>query len=233
MEITRITLGLPLKVAQVNCYLMRTDSGYVMVDTGPANQRRQLEAVLERLGCRPGDLRLIALTHGDFDHTGNAAYLRTRFGAPVAMHRGDAGMLERGDMFWNRRRGNAIMRALAARLAGFGKDERIAPDRLLEDGDSLARYGLDAHVLHLPGHSSGSIGILVAGGDAPPGPGQALFCGDLLENRGRPAIGSIIDDRAAAQASLDRLSGLRIGTVYPGHGEPFAMAALVERMSAD
>ncbi len=225
MEITRISLTMPLGMGQVNCYLLRGSDGYVMLDTGPATQRRALERALEQAGCRPGDLSLIALTHGDFDHTGNAAYLRTRFESPVAMHRGDAGMLERGDMFWNRRRGNALVRALAPRLIGFGRAERIAPDRLLEDGDSLARYGLAAPVLHLPGHSSGSIGILAADG--------ALFCGDLLENRRGPAIGSIVDDPQAAQASLDRLAGLKIGTVYPGHGEPFLMAALVERLATD
>jgi len=42
----------------------------------------------------------------------------------------------------------------------------------LEEGQPLSDVGLDASVLHLPGHSKGSIGILTASGD--------LFCGDLL-----------------------------------------------------
>ncbi len=61
-------------------------------------------------GCRPGDLRLVILTHGDFDHAGNAAYLRDRFSATIAMHRGDSGMAQRGDGFSNRRKGNVLQR---------------------------------------------------------------------------------------------------------------------------
>jgi hydroxyacylglutathione hydrolase len=41
----------------------------------------------------------------------------------------------------------------------------------------------------------GSVGILTAGGD--------LFCGDLLENYDRPALNSIMDDLAAANASVE------------------------------
>lgn len=90
------------------------------------------------------------------------------------MHRGDSGMAERGDMFWNRRQGNAVLRAISPLLFGFGRAERFVPDVYVDDGDELSAYGLSARVLHLPGHSSGSIGILTARGD--------LFCGDLVEN---------------------------------------------------
>jgi glyoxylase-like metal-dependent hydrolase (beta-lactamase superfamily II) len=48
----------------------------------------------------------------------------------------------------------------------------FSPDVILEDGDALAQYGFDAAVLHLPGHSKGSIGILMPGGE--PSQVQAL-----------------------------------------------------------
>jgi glyoxylase-like metal-dependent hydrolase (beta-lactamase superfamily II) len=79
----------------------------------------------------------------------------------------------------------------------------------------LSDCGFDAQVLALPGHSRGSIGILTAGGD--------LFCGDLLDNTDKPALNSIMDDLAAANASVEKLSGFAIHTVYPGHGQPFPM----------
>jgi glyoxylase-like metal-dependent hydrolase (beta-lactamase superfamily II) len=80
-------------------------------------------------------------------------------------------------------------------------------------------YGFDAQVLSIPGHSKGSIGILTASGD--------LFCGDLLENATEPATNSIMDDVAACAASLKKLQGFDIDTVYPGHGKPFAMDAFL------
>jgi glyoxylase-like metal-dependent hydrolase (beta-lactamase superfamily II) len=204
----------------VNCYLITTGQTFFLIDTGPANEREKLESSLGDAGCTAGRLALIVLTHGDFDHTGNCAYLRDKFGSPVAMHRDDAGMIERGDMFWNRKSGNVVIRALAPVMFRFPKSSRLAPDDYLEDGQNLAEYGLDAQVIHLRGHSSGSIGVLTASGD--------LFCGDLFENVDQPGLGSLIDDGVAATASVEKLRGLAIGTVYPGHGKPFQMAEFVE-----
>lgn len=217
-EITTITLPLPFRMGTVNCYLVRAGSGFVLIDTGPAIGRAQLEAGLAAAGCRPDNLVLILLTHGDFDHTSNASYLHREYGAPVAMHRDDLGMVERGDMFYNRSSGNAIVRLISPLLYRFGKERRFVPDLFVEDGDDLSEQGWAAQVLRLPGHSRGSIGVLTARGD--------LFCGDLLENTEVPALGSIMDEPATAAASLEKLKGLAIDMVYPGHGRPFPMAAL-------
>ena len=215
-EIKTIRLSMPYRLGSVNCYLVETSNGCILIDTGSSNQRAELEKELESAGCQSGDLGLIILTHGDFDHTGNCAYLRERFGAQIAMHAQDSAMLERGDMFAGRRKGNNIFtRNLAPILFGFGKRERIRPDIHLEDGADLAEYGFDAKVLHLPGHSKGSIGILTASGD--------LICGDLFDNTEEPALSTLMDDSAAAQASLEKLGTLEIHAVYPGHGEPFPM----------
>ena len=207
------TLTLPFRLGKVNCYIVPAGSGFVLIDTGASNGRRPLERELEKAGCGPGDLKLIVLTHGDFDHTGNAASLRRRFGTRIAMHRDDAGMIERGDIFWNRKGRHPAIRAAAAFLFGFGRGERCTPDLFVDEGDDLSEHGFPARVVHVPGHSRGSIGILTTDG--------ALFCGDLLEYRGKPVLNRIIDDRAAALASVERLRGLPARMVYTGHGPPF------------
>jgi len=210
-----ITLPLPLKLGTVNCYLVEIDTGFVLIDTGSSSRRTELENELACAGCKPGRLKLIVLTHGDFDHTGNAAYLREKFGAPIAMHQDDAGMAEHGDMFWNRSSANRLIGLMAPILFRFPKSDRFRPDLQVEEGDDLTAYGFDARVLSIPGHSKGSLGILTAGGD--------LFCGDLLENTKVPAAGSIVDDAVASEASLEKLYRFNINTVYPGHGKPFSM----------
>ncbi len=65
--------------------------------------RDALEKELENAGCKPGNLQLIVLTHGDTDHAGNCAYLREKYGAQIAMHSDDSGMVERGYPSWNRK----------------------------------------------------------------------------------------------------------------------------------
>jgi glyoxylase-like metal-dependent hydrolase (beta-lactamase superfamily II) len=219
-EIKTISLLLPYNLGSVNCYLIETDTGYILIDTGGSNKRTDLENELESAGCKPGNLTLIVLTHGDFDHTGNCAYLREKFGTIIAMHHDDSGMVERGDMFWNRKSGNLLSRMIAPILFRFVKSNRFKPDFYIEDGDALSEYGLDAQVLTIPGHSKGSIGILTAGGD--------LFCGDLLENDDKPALNSIMDDSASANASVEKLKSFEINTVYPGHGKPFPMDSLMK-----
>ena len=220
-DIKTISLPLPLRMGRVNSYLIQTAAGYVLVDTGGSNAREVLHGQLESAGCMPGSLTLVLLTHGDFDHIGNAAYLRSVFGARIAMHCDDSGMAERGDMFVNRRKPGVLVRALLPILTGFGTSERFTPDVLLDDEYDLPQHGLEARVIGLPGHSKGSIGILTASG--------GLICGDLFENTKGPALNSLMDDPIAANASVARLEALKIGTVYPGHGQPFEMEWLAKR----
>jgi len=214
-EIKTINLLLPYRLGSVNCYLIKTNTGYILIDTGCTRKRTDLEKELEGAGCKPGNLQVIVLTHGDFDHSGNAAYLRKKFGARIAMHRDDSGMVERGNMFWNRSKSNILIRMIAPILFRFGKSERFKPDSYIEDGEHVSENGFNARVLHIPGHSKGSIGILTSSGD--------LFCGDLLENIHKPKLNSIMDDLTTANTSVEKLNKLGIRTVYPGHGKPFPM----------
>ena len=123
-------------------------------------------------------------------------------------------MVESGDMF--RGTGGGFLIGLVGffmRVFGLSDFERFTPDTFLEDNQDLSELGLEATVIHLPGHSKGSIGILTNGGD--------FFCGDLLVNIDKPVKNTLIDDQARLSESVERLKTLEIRTVYPGHGKPF------------
>jgi glyoxylase-like metal-dependent hydrolase (beta-lactamase superfamily II) len=222
-DLTTISLPLPLGMGRVNCYLLRTGPGFILIDTGGSNGRKELLNALASAGCQPGQIKLIVITHGDFDHAGNAAYLRKIFDAKILMHKDDLGMVETGDMFYNRQKPNLILRKLIGLYASSGKKDRFTPDLLVEDGCNLSAYGLDAKVVSIPGHSKGSIGILTTSGD--------LFCGDLLISTKKPALNSLMDDPPAANLSLQKLVSLGAETVYPGHGEPFPLK-MIETVSS-
>jgi glyoxylase-like metal-dependent hydrolase (beta-lactamase superfamily II) len=222
-EIKTITLSLPYRLGSVNCYLINTINGFILVDTGNSNKQAELEKELESAGCKPGDLKLIILTHGDFDHIGNAAYLRKKFGSKIAMHSNDSGMAEKGDMFWNRRKSNIIVKMVAPFFYGFGKSRRFTPDFYIGDGFSFSEYGFNAKVISIPGHSSGSIGIMTTGGN--------LICGDLFENTDKPKLNPIMDNLEMANRSIEILKNLKVDIIYPGHGKPFTMDAFLTRLS--
>ncbi len=216
-EPTRIALG------SVNCYLTEADHGFILVDTGTPGKRDLLDRELENGGCRPGDLRLVVVTHGDYDHAGNAAYLRSKYGAKVAMHRGDLGRVRQANWSWGLKSKPdraALYFRVASRFIRKRAFDKFEPDLCLEDAQSLLRFGYDGTVLHLPGHTKGSIGILT--------PENGLICGDLMDGMIKPSLEFFIDDMRAAEASLARLKRLRVGMVYPGHGKPFHLAQVKE-----
>ncbi len=213
-----ISLPLPLRMGKVNCYLIQAGEVYILIDTGTPMNRKDMVKELMCAGCEPGLLKLIILTHGDFDHSGSAAYLRKVFNCQIAMHMDDSGMVERGDMFVNRKQPNLFIRKLVPLLTGFGTNDRFNPDILVDEGFDLSRYDFDARIITLPGHSKGSIGILTANGD--------LYCGDLFENQTEPTLNSIMDDPEAANKAVEKLKKNKNITVYPGHGEPFILEQL-------
>jgi glyoxylase-like metal-dependent hydrolase (beta-lactamase superfamily II) len=227
-----------INLGGVNCYLARTDVGYILIDTGFLSKRAKLEHALEAAGCRPGNLSLILLTHGDTDHADNAAYLREKYGAKIALHPLEAPVVERGDMSSTRKPKPdkiglifKVMIPLAPILFKSDAFEGFKPDFTVEEGFDLSEYGFTANVIHLPGHSKGSIGILMPEDFAlqPVGAGPVVFCGDLLYNFiGRPSC-QLIDDLADFNSSLDKLKKLGVKTVYPGHGRPFPLEHALPR----
>jgi glyoxylase-like metal-dependent hydrolase (beta-lactamase superfamily II) len=214
-----------IKIGTVNCYLIKTEIGYILIDSGFPRNRADLEKELKTAECRPGNLKLIVMTHGDGDHSGNGAFLREKYGARIAIHSDESGVVENGDSALSRSKPSFLRRvfnrmvlSLLSPLMRSGKFETFSPDFTIDEGYDFSEFGFNAKVLYLPGHSKGSIGILTNNGD--------LFCGDLLTNMRRPSVNSMADNQSELKASVERLKNMRIKTVYPGHGKPFSVDSL-------
>ena len=204
----------------VNAYLIKMHDGFVLIDTGMIFHAQRLEEELTGRGCVPGKLKLVVITHGDIDHIGNCAMLQEKFKAPVAMHEADAFMGKKVT-FLNRKSRNlrAAIHIFLARLRRRKMPfAEFKPDILLKDGQDLKKYGLDARVLHLPGHTKGSIGVLTEEGD--------LFCGDTFVNQKDPDIAVYVDNFPQLENSIRTLKKLNVKKVYPGHGKTFLFSDL-------
>jgi hydroxyacylglutathione hydrolase len=192
-------------VRVANVYLVTIDDGLLLVDTGmPGNAKRVLRFV-ERLGRQPSEIRTIVLTHCDLDHAGSAAELKRRTGARLAVHELDAAVVAGRQ---EPQKGGRVMRALYRAF----RFRPVEPDLLLRDGDTIG--GLQ--VLHVPGHTAGSIALRRTDG--------VVFSGDavLSDKQGRvlPPDPRLAQDVAQAQVSAERIKALGITLLLSGHGAP-------------
>ena len=196
----------------VNCYIIHTDGGFFMIDSGFSLSRKAVNEALIDAGCRPGELKLVIMTHGDTDHTGNCIFLREEYDAKIAVHPQEAKALETGDMLINRatKRGHFVQDGFWRHVPWRVMEGKFKADIFLADRQDLSQYGLNARVIYTPGHTVGSISILTAEGD--------FFCGDFLSNRKIPQVNSLVDNAAEMAASVAKLKQLMSGISIPGTG---------------
>jgi hydroxyacylglutathione hydrolase len=200
--------SLNLGIAHV--YLVETGQGLYLVDTGGPGMAGRILHHMQTL--RRLDLRLIFITHAHMDHYGSAAELRRRTGAPLAIHRLDAEAMAHGETHVGSARGRGHIGKLFLPLADrLLPAEPTQPDLLLEDGQSLEAYGLDASVIHSPGHTPGSACLFVES--------RLAFVGDLISAGLHPHVQSFYaQDWSLLPASLRRVQILSPEWVYTGHG---------------
>jgi glyoxylase-like metal-dependent hydrolase (beta-lactamase superfamily II) len=91
--------------------------------------------------------------------------------------------------------------------------EPCSPDLLIEDGLDLSDFGFAARLLHTPGHSRGSISVIVDN--------EMALVGDLMYGAfPRTIFPPYADDIPQMVSSWGRLLGTPCSLFMPGHGSP-------------
>lgn len=151
-----------LKWGFSNVYLVSFKDHDILVDTGPSAMRGTLMKQIETLGLK--HLDALILTHTHFDHTGSAAVLKRKFGMPVIVHRSEASCLETG--LSPLPHGNMLLTKFfyslgAPRVEHKFKVEGVKPDILADEVLDLSVFGINARLVHTPGHSKGSMSMII------------------------------------------------------------------------
>lgn len=201
-------------VRGANSYLVLTEAGAVLVDTGmPGNEKRILEYI-KGAGIEPKKLEYIILTHPDIDHSGSTARLRCLTNAKVAIHELDAPRLA-GEKKLKEVKGTTGV--LFGLMSPFMHFTPVKPEVLLKDSDRI----LDCMVIHTPGHTDGSISLYREK--------EAIFVGDALrtDSSGMPHLppGSMTVNMEQAKESVRKISTYQYTVLLPGHGPPMTQDA--------
>lgn len=178
-----------------NCYLLCDEDAKVCALIDPGDDAARVEKLVEQSGCA---LRYILLTHGHFDHTSAVRPLLERYpDVPVYIHRNDTAADRSGDLLFT----------------PVGEKNQ----RYYQEGDTLPLGGLTLRVLETPGHSEGSVCLLVEGQ-------HVLFAGDTLFRCSCGRCDFPGGDYRKMLASLARLASLEGDyRVLPGHDRETTM----------
>ena len=178
---------LTLGLYQTNIYILSNDTEAVVIDPG-----YEPDIILDALEGR--ELKAILLTHGHFDHVGAVKELVAETGCKVYIHAADLSlppMITAGQLYYTHT---------------YAEGDTVCPIE-----------GAELHVLHTPGHTPGSVCLLL---------GDQMFSGDTLFEGSCGRMDLPGGDQLQMHQSLNRLVSLQADYhIHPGHGGSTTLAA--------
>ncbi|HJN16144.1 MAG TPA: MBL fold metallo-hydrolase, partial [Armatimonadota bacterium] len=164
-------------------YLVRGNDGYMLVDAGTWGHYWPIRLALWRNGIKPSEVRCVVATHEHPDHVGVLGKLQAKHGWTVICHADGVDAIREGRVIIPETRNR-----LGRFCAGVGRCIRwllcfraMEPDMVVSGDTSLEPFGVAGQLVHTPGHSEGSMSVVLDSGEA--------IVGDLMGDRILPAPG--------------------------------------------
>lgn len=197
-------------------FLLASEDGFTLIDTGMPNRSKALIAEIEATGQALSDLKQIVLTHCHADHTGNVMELTRRANARVIAHEAEVPYLLRQKALPASSWFQKALRSISDAVFSV-QIERV--DEPVRDGDTIDALG-GLRVLHVPGHTPGSMALYQP-------ERRIMFFGDLLFHGRKLTIAPKIFnvDTANVLEAARKLAGYDIDIACFGHGEPYTERA--------
>jgi glyoxylase-like metal-dependent hydrolase (beta-lactamase superfamily II) len=219
----------PITLGFDHCYIIQ-EKGTIMIDGGAPKQLKEFIRAIEEKSIKPEDIKLMIITHGHWDHIGSAKEIKEFTGAKIAMHEQEKEWLEKGlkpmppgVTLWG-----SIFKGIMAIFMPLVNIPKTDVDVVLGDqGLSLDEYGISGKVIYTPGHSLGSVSVLLETGE--------VFVGDMAMNkfplRLGPGMPIFAEDMAKLKESWNLLLDAGAKNIYPAHGESFPVDIIRKALS--
>lgn len=133
---------------ELACYLIVTNKGNILINTGLAASAAQIKANIELLGFKLADIRVLLTTQAHYDHLGAMADIKKQTSARFMVNEKDAAVVADG--------GKSDY-AFGDTVSSFAP---IIIDRLLKHKDTIVLGDIKLEMLHHPGHTKGSCSYL-------------------------------------------------------------------------
>lgn len=155
-KITRVMGG------RSNVFLLSANDQILLVDTGAQFMRKLLLKRLVKLGIERIDY--LILTHTHCDHAGNSMIIREKYNAKVVVHKDEAGYLESGNNIIPEGTNpftKILMKIVSGLFAQAAKYKPCTCDICVDTSYDFSDKGINAYVLHTPGHTPGSMSLII------------------------------------------------------------------------
>lgn len=121
-----------IKTLKSNAYIIKADNKFLLVDTGVKYSFRKLLKAMDTLGITDKNLIALILTHTHYDHVGNVHKIKEIYDTNIIVHEREGAFIE-----------------------------EVKKHIIITDTFDLRPLGFNGYILHTPGHTIGSISIIL------------------------------------------------------------------------
>ncbi len=195
----------------VNCYLLERENDCVLIDTGMSKKAKNIIQALKS-HCLDKPLKAILITHAHLDHTRGLETLCQLYSSEVVAHKDESAYIMKTERMSTK---SSLFSKITDLLSSISSGPGHTIDQVVTDGEVVC--GLK--VLHLPGHTPGSIALEDT-------KTKALFCGDIVNTNKNgnkilpPKKSYALDYEEALKSSIKMFRLSKPKAILPGHGTP-------------
>ena len=201
-----------IKLKTVNCHIIKNEENEeILVDTGSKDDREELVELLKKR-----KIKALLLTHGHINQLDNVKYLTTKYKCQVYMHKDDFDLIKNSfarelyaDSFIGKVLKNRYIKKCNGKL-----EQSLNDVVFVENGDNFEKIGFqNVKLIHLPGHTRGSIGVLEDR--------KHLIVGDTMMNYFKPTKSLFYEEKASLLNSIEKIKDIGPLKIYPSCGNTF------------